>query len=352
MKARVPAAQYFNPLLDMALFTLWRRRGGARVVRRVRVCAAGRTSGRIGRTCIAVYGLGYDEVLAASVLGPHYCRTSRTIRPAPPGGSSGAGTRHVDVRGRSGKRARFDEWTAGILGDKPRPALTHAETTGNDERSRMASGSDDGEADARREASAGSATTTGASEARQHSNETLKRLDETWAVSSGVKSQDGQPQGGDYEASIEALEQRRAEYEAELRERVAAVPPAQGQETADSPARDTGVRMVHPNDEPEPVDPRMEANTGESPEPVVDRCKTTHGQGSVCVGYTLHDPNDCTKFSVRCQDSPGVTFERGHSCAPGLACRQRAPQRVSSTYDPSPDSGRLEALCVENQGKS
>ena len=246
----------------------------------------------------------------------------------------------------------FYEWEAGILGDEPLPEIAYAEAAGIEERSSMASGNDDREDDVWREASAGSETTTGASEARQRYDETLKGLDEILAASSGVKDQDGQSESGDYEASIEALDRRRAEYEAELREQAAAAAAAvQEQETADSPARDTGVRIAHPKDEPESIEPRMEANTRESPEPDDDRCRITCRQGSVCVEYTLDDPSDCTNFSAQCQNSPGVTFERGHTCAPGLACRQLAPQRVSSTYDPSIDSGRFEEICVGNRGK-
>ena len=246
----------------------------------------------------------------------------------------------------------FYEWTAGILGDEPLPATAYAETAGIDERSRMASGNDDYEDDIWREAITGSEITTGASEARQRHDETLKRLDKILAASPVVKDQDWILESGDYEASIEALDRRRAEYEAELRDHAAvAPPPAQEQETADGPSRDTEVRMAHPGDEPKTVEPRMEANTRESPEPDDDRCRITCRQGSVCVEYTLDDPSDCTEFSAQCQNSPGVTFERGHTCAPGLACRQRAPQRVSSTYDPSIDSGRFEEICVGNQGK-
>ncbi len=245
----------------------------------------------------------------------------------------------------------FYEWETGILRDEPLPEIAYAETTAIGERSRMASGNDERGDDVWREASTGVETTTGASEARQRYDETLKGLDEILAASSGVKDQDGQPESGDYEASIEALDRRRAEYEAELREQAAAAAAAQEQETADSPARDTGARMAHPKDEPGTVEPRMEANTSESPEPDDDRCRITCRQGSVCVEYTLDDPSDCTNFSAQCQNSPGVTFERGHTCAPGLACRQLAAQRVSSTYDPSIDSGRFEEICVGNQGK-
>ena len=245
----------------------------------------------------------------------------------------------------------FYKWTVGILDDEPLPEIAYSEAVGI-ERSRIVSGIDDHEDDIWREASASSEITTGASEARQRYDETLKGLDEILAATSGVKDQDGKPESGDYEASIEALDRRRAEYEAELREHAAAAPPpAQEQETADNPARNTGVRMADPKDEPKTVEPRMEANTRESPEPDDDRCRITCRQGSVCVEYTLDDPSDCTEFSAQCQDSPGVTFERGHTCAPGLACRQMAPQRVSSTYDPSIDSGRFEEICVGNQGK-
>ena len=245
----------------------------------------------------------------------------------------------------------FYEWTAGILGDEPLPAVAYAETAVIEERSGMASGYNDREDDVWRESSGGSGTTTRASEARQRYDETLKGLDEILAASPGIKDQDVQPESGDYKASIEALDRRRAEYEAELREQAAAALRAKEQETADSPARDTGVRTAHPNDEPESVEPRMEANTRESPEPNDDRCRITCRQGSVCVEYTLDNPSDCTEFSAQCQDSPGVTFDRGHTCAPGLACRQRAPQRVSLTYDPSIDSGRFEEICVGNDGK-
>lgn len=246
----------------------------------------------------------------------------------------------------------FYEWTAGILGDEPLPAIAYAETVDIGERFRMTSGSDDREDDVWREASVSSEITTGASEARQRYDEALKGLGKIVAASSGVKDQDGKPEsGGDYEASIETLDRRRAQYEAEVREQAAATPSAQGQETADRPARDTGVRMAHPKDEPKTIEPRMEANNRESPELDDDRCRITCRQGSICVEYTLDDPRDCTKFSAQCQNRPGVTFERGHTCVPGLACRQSAPQRVSSTYDPSIDSDRFEKLCVENQGK-
>ena len=245
----------------------------------------------------------------------------------------------------------FYEWTASILGDEPLPVIAYAETAGIEERSRMASESDDREDDVWREASASSEITTGPSEARQRYDETLKGLDEILAASSGVKDQDGKPESGDYEASIEALDRRRAEYKAELREQAAAAPPAKVQEAADSLARDAGVQITNPKDEPKTVEPRMGANARESPEPGDDRCRITCRQGTVCVEYTLDDPSDCTEFSAQCQNSPGVTFERGHSCAPGLACRQRAPQRVSSTYDLSIDSGRFEEICVENQGR-
>ena len=245
----------------------------------------------------------------------------------------------------------FYEWTAGILDDEPLPEIAYAEV--GIERSRIDSGIDDHEDDVWREASAASEITSGASETRQRYDETLKGLDEILAASSGVEDQDGKPEIGDYEASIEALDRRRADYEAELREHAAAAPPpAQEQETADNPARDTGVRMADPKDEPKTVEPRMETDTRESPEPDDDRCRITCRQGSVCVEYTLDDPSDCTEFSKQCQNSPGVTFERGHTCGPGLACRQRAPQRVSSTYDPSIDPGRFEELCVENQGQN
>ncbi|MDE2810637.1 MAG: hypothetical protein OXN90_19650 [Gemmatimonadota bacterium] len=245
----------------------------------------------------------------------------------------------------------FYEWTAGILGDEPLPEIAYAETIGI-ERSRIVSRIDDHEDEVWREASDGSEITTGASEARQQYDETLKGLHEILAATSGVKDQDGEPESGDYEASIEALDRRRAEYEAELREHAAAAPPpAQEQETADNPARDTGVRMADLKDEPKTFEPRMEANTRESPEPDDDRCRITCRQGSVCVEYTLDDPSDCAEFSAQCKINPGVTFEPGHTCGPGLACRQQTPQRVSSTYDPSIDSGRFEELCVGNQGQ-
>ena len=245
----------------------------------------------------------------------------------------------------------FYERTAGILGDEPLPAVAYAEPDGIEKRSRMASGSDNREGNFWREASSDSETTDKASEAIRRYDEILKGLDEILAASSGVKDQDGQPGGGDYEAGIEALYRRRAEYDAALREQTAATTRSQEQETADSLARGTDVRMAHPKDEPESVERRMEANTRESPEPDDDRCRITCRQGSVCVEYTLDDPSDCTEFSAQCQNDPGVSFERGHTCAPGLACRQRATQRVSSTYDPSIDSGRFEELCVGNQGK-
>ena len=245
----------------------------------------------------------------------------------------------------------FYEWTTGILDDEPLPEIAFAEAVGI-ERSRIVSGIEDHEDDVWREASAGSEITTGVSEARQRYDETLKGLDEILAASSGVKDQDGKPESGaDYEASIEALDRRRAEYEAELREQAAAAPAVQKQETANSPARDTSVRLGDPTDEPRSAQPQIEANTRESSEPDDDRCRITCRQGSVCVEYTLDDPSDCAEFSAQCQNSPGVTFEHGHSCAPGLACRQRTPQRVSSTYDPSIDSGRFEEICVGNQGK-
>ena len=244
----------------------------------------------------------------------------------------------------------FYEWTVGILEDEPLPEIAYAEAVGI-ERSRIVSGIDDHEDDVSHEASAGSEITTGASEARQRYDETLKGLDEILAATSGVKDQDGKTESGDYETSIVALDRRRAEYEVELREQAAAAPAVQEQEAANSPARDTSVRMGDPTDEPRSAQPQIEANTRESSEPDDDRCRITCRQGSVCVEYTLDDPSDCAEFSAQCQNSPGVTFEHGHSCAPGLACRQRAPQRVSSTYDPSIDSGRFEEICAENQGK-
>ena len=311
---------------------------------------------------------------------------------------------------------------------------------------------------------------TEASEAHQRYDKTLKGLDEILATSSGVKDQGWKSESGDYEARIEALDRRRAEYEAELREQAAAVPPAQERETADSPARETGVRTDYeielanenvlnpdsegcwvagkhcvegkshddsrylqlmyknvcdhrisakafvelnnpnvkhyeylwggvwpgrtmrrdirwdyepsgkhsiefvgsvnpdndercwakrieetaeqpPRHEPEAAEVRMEANTREAMEPDDDRCRITCRQGSICVEYTLDDPSECTEFSAQCKSSPGVTFERGHTCSPGLACRQRAPRRVSSTYDPSISSGRFEEFCIANRGE-
>ena len=48
LRASVPAALYFNPLLDVALFTLWRRQGEAYVVHRARVLPGERLDGSGG----------------------------------------------------------------------------------------------------------------------------------------------------------------------------------------------------------------------------------------------------------------------------------------------------------------
>ena len=251
----------------------------------------------------------------------------------------------------------FYEWTAGILGDEPLPAIVYAETAGIEERSWMASGSDSEEADVWHEGGLGSEAMTGLSEARQRYDETLRGLDKILAASSGVRDRNGKPESGDYESTIEALDRRRAKYDAEFREQAAAAAaPAKEQETANGATRDTGAQTapVPAKDEPKNTEPRprIAASKGKPRKPDQDdRCRITCRQGSICVEYTLDKPSECEQFSAQCQNSPGVTFERGHTCGPGLACRQRAPQRVASTYDPSIDPGRFEEFCVENQGE-
>ena len=246
----------------------------------------------------------------------------------------------------------FYEWTVGIQEDEPLPAIAYAETADIEERSRMASGNGNREDDVWRESNTGPGTTARASETRQRYDEILKGLDEVLAAPSGARDRNENPESGDYGATIEVLDRRRAKYDAELREQAAATMSAQGEETANSATRDTGPRTAPARHEPKNAEPQMAANSGKAREPDQDdRCRITCRQGSICVEYTLEQPSNCEKFSAQCQNSPGVTFELGHTCRPGLACRQQAPQRLSSTYDPSIDPVRFEELCVGNQGK-
>ncbi|MDE0334499.1 MAG: hypothetical protein OXI64_06030 [Defluviicoccus sp.] len=246
----------------------------------------------------------------------------------------------------------FYEWTTGILGDEPLPAIAYAGTAGAEEGLGEASGNDDGDPDNWGEGSPGSEIATGTSGARERYDETLKRLDKTLAASSGVRDRDGKPEGRDYESRIEVLDRRRARYDTERREQAAAPAPAQEQETANGAKRDIGGRTAPAKEQRKQAEPQIAANSGKARQHNQDhRCRITCRQGSICVEYTLEKPSDCAKFSAQCQDSPGVTFERDHTCAPGLACRQRAPQRVSTTYDPSMDPRRFEQICAANRGK-
>ena len=246
----------------------------------------------------------------------------------------------------------FYEWTVGILGDEPLPALAYAGAVGTEEGSGETSGNDDRDADVWREGSPGSEIATGTFGARKRYEENLKGLDKTLAASSGVRDRDGKPEGRDYGTRIEVLDKRRAEYDAERREQAVAPVPAREQKTANGAARDTGARTVPAREERKQAEPQIAANSGKARQHIQDRrCRITCRQGSICVEYTLDNPSDCAKFSAQCQDSPGVTFERDHTCAPGLACRQRAPQRVSATYDPSMDPRRFEQICAANRGK-
>ncbi|MDE0005390.1 MAG: hypothetical protein OXQ29_22085 [Rhodospirillaceae bacterium] len=246
----------------------------------------------------------------------------------------------------------FYEWTVGVLGDEPLPVIAYAETAGIEERSRVMSGNDDREADAWREAGADPEITTGSSEIRQHYDETVKGLDKTLAAPSGVRDRNGKPESNDYVSTIEALDRRRAEYDTELREQAVAATPEREQGTAIGTTRRTGAPTVPARDEPKQSEPRMAQSSGEDRKPEQDgRCRITCRQGSICVEYVLEKPNDCEKFTAQCQDSPGVTFERGHTCGPGPACRQSAPQRVSLTYDPDIDPIRFGEICAGNGGK-
>lgn len=242
----------------------------------------------------------------------------------------------------------FYEWTAGILGDEPLPALAYAGAAGIEEGTEEVSGNDDRDADVWREGSLGSEIAAGTTRAQERYGETLKGLDGMLAGSSGVT--DGKPGSGGYESAIEALDRRRAEYDAERRKQAAA--PAPELKTTTGAGRSADARRARTRDEPKTVQPRQAASGDEARDPDRDgRCRITCRQGSTCSEYTLDNPGDCEKFSAQCQDRPGVTFERGHTCAPGLACRHRAPQRVSRLYDPSIDPDRFREICIVNRGE-
>ncbi|MDE0172721.1 MAG: hypothetical protein OYH76_22735 [Defluviicoccus sp.] len=156
----------------------------------------------------------------------------------------------------------FYEWTVGILGDEPLPVVAYAETAVIEERLRKASGNDDREADIWREGSAGSKIKTGASKPRQSYDVVLKGLDEILASSSGVIKGDRKPESSGYESRLEALDRRRAEYEANFRERTAATAAKQKQRTADVVRRDGAARMQQATVESENTKPKRESKTG------------------------------------------------------------------------------------------
>lgn len=246
----------------------------------------------------------------------------------------------------------FYEWTAGIVGDEPLPANGYAQGTGIDERSGEASGNDDREADVWSEASLSSETLAEIFEARSRYDEALKGLDQILAGSSGVRDRGEEFEKDNYQAMIDTLDRRRTEYHAERHEQAVAAPPTPSTELANGTMEDAGARTAQETGEPIDFEPQVATGSVETWESEQDdRCRITCRQGSVCVEYTLDDPGDCEKFSAQCQDSPDVYFERGHTCDPGLACRQQAPQRVSLTYDPSIGPTRFEELCVGNHGQ-
>lgn len=216
--------------------------------------------GKIVRDAFPVLGL--VESVSATLegarerLGAARARVERLV------GKAGAMTSIASLA-ISREERPFYEWTAGILGDEPLPVVAYAETAGIEERSRKASGNDDREADTWREGSAGSAITTGAPKPRQSYDETLKELDEILAGSSGVMDGERKPESSGYESRIEALDRRRVEYDADLRERTAATAAKQKQRTADAATRAGAARMPQAMAGPKNTKPKRESKTGD-----------------------------------------------------------------------------------------
>lgn len=67
--------------------------------------------------------------------------------------------------------------------------------------------------------------------------------------------------------------------------------------------------------------------------------------GSVCVEYHIQDPGDRENFVQRCTNP-----KQGQACPNVTGCMQKAPGRVSITYDGDVSESEFRRYCTQNQG--